>query len=352
MGRAHIENHRLQLEDGRDIGYSIWGDPRGMPVLFGHGTPGSRRDRYYPGLDDQEWLLRRRVRFIGVDRPGYGYSDPWPEASLLDCAGDLVRVADHFGLERFAALGTSGGGPYVLALGALEPERVRGVAIVSGVGPVDRPDALEGMSEGNVAEFTMAMESPEELAAALGDAARALRDDPEGAIAALLEELPEVDRRMFERPDFWAILIESLTEAVRQGATGWAYDDLRLVRPWPFRLDEIEVEVRLYHGEEDVLVPPKHAKLLAEGLRGSRLHMYPGEGHLSVGRHISEVVETLLATQPDRRCARQQRPSEPVFTRVRGRIILRSSGVGILRSSHSPGPTPLSVPTHYPAPYQ
>ena len=57
---------------------------------------------------------------------------------------------------------------------------------------------------------------------------------------------------MFERPDFWAILIESLTEAVRQGATGWTDDDLRLVRSWPFGLDEIGVEVRLYHGEEDV----------------------------------------------------------------------------------------------------
>jgi pimeloyl-ACP methyl ester carboxylesterase len=99
---------------------------------------------------------------------------------------------------------------------------------------------------------------------------------------------------MFERPDFWAILIESLTEAVRQGEVGWTDDDLRLVRPWPFRLDEIGVEVSLYHGEEDVLVPPKHAELLAEGLRGSRLHMYPDEGHLSVGRHIGEVVETLL----------------------------------------------------------
>jgi pimeloyl-ACP methyl ester carboxylesterase len=295
VGRASKEDHRLRLEDGRDIGYSSWGDPAGMPVLFGHGTPGSRRDRYYPGLDDQEWLLRRRVRFIGVDRPGYGYSDPWPEAGLLDCAWDLARVADHLGLQHFWALGTSGGGPYVLALGALEPERVRGVAIVSGVGPVDRPGALDGMSEGNVAEFTMALESPGELAAALGDAARALRDDPEGAIAALLEELPEVDRRMFERPGFWAILKESLTEAVRQGATGWVDDDLRLVRPWPFRLDEIVVEVRLDHGEEDVLVPPEHAKLLAEGLRGSRLHMYPGEGHLSVGRHIGEVVEDLLA---------------------------------------------------------
>ena len=174
---------------------------------------------------------------------------------------------------------------------------MKGVAVVSGVGPVDeRPDALEGMSEGNVAEFTMAMESPQELAAVLGDAARALRDDPEGAIAELLEELPEADRQMFERPDIWAILNESLTEALRQGATGWVDDDVRLVRPWPFSLDEIGVEVRLYHGEEDVLVPPKHAKLLAEGLRKSRLHMYPGEGHLSVGRHIGEVVETLLAS--------------------------------------------------------
>jgi len=76
VGRAHVDEHRLRLEDERTIGYSGWGDPGGLPVLFGHGTPGSRRDRYYPGLDDQEWLLRRRVRFIGVDRPGYGYSDP------------------------------------------------------------------------------------------------------------------------------------------------------------------------------------------------------------------------------------------------------------------------------------
>ena len=87
MGRARIEDHRLRLEDGRTIGYSGWGDPAGMPVLFGHGTPGSRRDRYYPGLDDQEWLLRRRVRFIGVDRPGYGYSDPWPEPDCSTAPG-------------------------------------------------------------------------------------------------------------------------------------------------------------------------------------------------------------------------------------------------------------------------
>lgn len=72
-------------------------------MFFGHGTPGSRLDRY-PSLDDPEWLRQRRLRFIGVDRPGYGYSDPWPRASLLDCAEDFVRVADCLGLECFAEL--------------------------------------------------------------------------------------------------------------------------------------------------------------------------------------------------------------------------------------------------------
>jgi len=107
MAPIPTDDHLLELEDGRNVGYATWGHPDGRPVFIGHGTPGSRLDRYAP-LDDPEWVRRRRVRFVGVDRPGYGYSDPWPQASLLDCAGDFVRVADDLGLERFAALGASG----------------------------------------------------------------------------------------------------------------------------------------------------------------------------------------------------------------------------------------------------
>ena len=132
-----------------------------MPVFIGHGTPGSRLDRY-AALDDPGWVSRRGVRFVGVDRPGYGYSDPWPEASLLECAGDFVRVADDLGIERFAALGVSGGAPYVIALGALAPKRISRIAVVSGAGV--------GMDE---------EEAPEELAAELGEEARMLRESPD-----------------------------------------------------------------------------------------------------------------------------------------------------------------------------
>jgi pimeloyl-ACP methyl ester carboxylesterase len=295
MARTPTNDHRLELGDGRTIGYATWGDPEWTPVFIGHGTPGSRL-ALSPGLDDPEWLRQQRLRFVGVDRPGYGYSDPWAEASLLDCAEDLVRVADDLDLERFAALGISGGAPYVLALGALVPERLRGVAIVSGLGMLDRPGALEGMAEGNIEETKMAREAPDELATAHGEDARAIREDPEGIFAGLAGELPEVDRQMLERPEVRAFLTETFQEAVRQGARGWIDDDLRQVRPWPFRLEEIGgVEVRIHHGEADTLVPAHHAKHLAEGIPGSRLQLYPDEGHLSFDRHLKQIVQALLA---------------------------------------------------------
>ncbi len=278
MGRVPSDDPLLELDDGRTIGYATWGVPDGTHVFIGHGTPGSRLDRY-AGLDDPEWVRRRRARLVGVDRPGYGYSDPWPEANLLDCAGDFVRVANDLGLERFAALGVSGGAPYVIAIGALAPERVVRLAVVCG--------ADVGMDE---------EETPEELAAELVEEARMLRENPEEWYAGFAAEFSEVDRWVLQRPEVRAIAIEMFQEAVRQGAVGWVDDVLRLGRPWPFRLDEIGAEVSFHYGEEDTNVPLQHAKELAEEIPGSRLRLYSGEGHISIlDRPIKKIVETLLA---------------------------------------------------------
>jgi pimeloyl-ACP methyl ester carboxylesterase len=296
VARVTGEDHLLELDDGRTVGYATWGNPDGTPVFIVHGTPGSRLV-LFPGLDDPGWLDRRRLRFVGVDRPGYGYSDPWTEANLLDCAEDLVRVADDLGLGRFSALGFSGGGPYAIALGALAPERVGVVAVVGGLGMLDRPDAYEGMDEENVADFEMARQSPERLAIEIDEAARGLREGSWGSASEISEKLPEADLRILELPDAQTYFFGPSEEVVRHGAAGWIDDHLRLVKPWPFRLDDIVgVDVLIYHGEADVLVPAQHAKHLAGGITGSRLRLYPGEGHFSIDGHIKGIVETLLTT--------------------------------------------------------
>src|ERR671920_197193 len=226
MARIPIDDRLLELDNGRTVGYATWGEADGWPVFIGHGTPGSRLERYAP-LDDPEWIRRLRVRFVGVDRPGYGYSDPWPEASLLDCAKDFVRVANELGLERFRALGASAGAPYVIALGALVPERVVRIAVVSGAAEI-------GLDE---------EETAEELAAELGEEARMLREERDEWYAGFVAEVTEVDHRVLERSEVRAITIGMFQEAVRQGAVGWVDDVVRLGRPWPFRLDEVVADV-------------------------------------------------------------------------------------------------------------
>ena len=139
-------------------------------------------------------------------------------------------------------------------------------------------------------------ETVEELAAELGEEARMLREEPDEWYAGFVAEVTEVDRRVLERSEVRAITIEMFQEAVRQGAVGWADDVVRLGRPWPFLLDEVVAEVRFHHGEDDTNVPPQHAKELAERIPGSRLLMYPGEGHISVfDNPVKGIVETLLA---------------------------------------------------------
>ena len=106
-----------------------------------------------------------------------------------------------------------------------------------------------------------------------------------------------MDLRILDHPEAQTYFFGPSEEVVRQGAAGWIDDLLCLVNPWPFQLGEIVgVDVLIYHGEADVLVPAQHAKHLAEGISGSSLRLYRGEGHFSIDRYIKEIVEALLTT--------------------------------------------------------
>ena len=52
----------------------------------------------------------------------------------------MAAVADALGIDRFAVLGHSGGGPHALACGALLPDRVLAVVSVSAPAPPGAQD--------------------------------------------------------------------------------------------------------------------------------------------------------------------------------------------------------------------
>ncbi len=237
---------------------------------------------------------------MSYDRPGYGGSDPAPGRTVASVAGDVTVVADTLGLERFSVFGVSGGGPHALACGALLHGRVERVAVRCGVAPFDDPefDALEGIAEINVREVTAARAGEDASEKVLGPIAEAIALDPAGMMDEVTHEVPDVDKQHLARPEVRAVIGESMAEAVRQGARGWVEDDLAFVAPWGFDLADVQVEVRLWQGELDVLVPRSHGEYLARKLpersvrarlRVRPLDARPGAGRaaLACGRGLS-----------------------------------------------------------------
>jgi pimeloyl-ACP methyl ester carboxylesterase len=122
-----VGSESVELNDGRRIGYAVYGATDGRPVMFFSGTPGSRLDARVGGagaVADQ-----RGVRLVVVERPGYGLSDRKPGRRVVDWPDDVRQVADRLGLERFSAYGYSGGGPHALACAARLGDRVTAVAV-------------------------------------------------------------------------------------------------------------------------------------------------------------------------------------------------------------------------------
>src|SRR5688572_25020444 len=131
----------VRVRDGRKLGIAEFGTPDGQPIVWLHGTPGARRQ-----IPDEARKLAdaRGLRIIGIDRPGVGLSTTHLYENIFDFTTDLEMVVDQLGIERFATVGLSGGGPYAMAAAAAMPGRVPAVGVLGGVVPSVGPDAPPG----------------------------------------------------------------------------------------------------------------------------------------------------------------------------------------------------------------
>ncbi len=253
----------LELPDGRTLAYAEWGDPDGRPIINCHGTPGCRLNRH----PNQELVRSTGARIISFDRPGYGRSTRLPGRRVADVAGDVARLADHLGLDRFAVVGGSGGGPHALAIAAALADRVTRVASVVGIAPYDvlGEDWFTGMDPLNVKEFGWALEGEQVLVEQLTreDAAMRARvaEDPSNVLGDF--DLPETDRVVLRRSDVATVIRESTAEQSANGVWGWVDDDLAFTQPWGFDPATVEVPAAVWWGAADVLVPPQHGEWIA-----------------------------------------------------------------------------------------
>lgn len=275
-----VREFDLQLTDGRTLhAYDTGADgDSGRPAVFWHhGTPniGAPPSPLFPAA------ARLGIRWVSFDRPGYGGSTPLLGRDVASAATCVSSVADALGIDRFAVMGHSGGGPHALACAALLPDRVIAAVSAAGLAPFDAEglDWFVGMAPSGEASLR---------AAAGGRAAKeryeasAPEDDP-GFIKA--------DHAALEGE--WSWVMDVVRPALAAGPGGLIDDDLAYVAPWGFAPAQVTAPLLLLHGGRDRIVPSAHSEWLARRCPSAELRLFPDDGHISILNAATGAMEWL-----------------------------------------------------------
>jgi pimeloyl-ACP methyl ester carboxylesterase len=261
-----------------------------MPLFFFHGMPGSRL--FHP---HDEITREMGIRLIAVERPGYGESTFQPGRRILDWPVDVAALANSLRIDTFAISGHSGGGPYALACAYSLPERVRLAVPICGAGPVEAPHATDGMEMTNRFGFQLGRYIP--WPAWHGLVRLVYRKKMPALMSAGTKKRsprPPADEALWNLLDVREHCIASEAEGFRPGLQGFAWDTRLLTRPWGFRLEDIRVPVRLWHGTADTMTPFPMARYVASHIPGCKPTFCKNEAHLLIFPHWRDILSQII----------------------------------------------------------
>ena len=283
----------ITLRDNRILSYAEYGNPDGTPVFFFHGAPGSRLLR-----PSDEVTARLGVHLITTDRPGFGLSTYKHGRRIMDWPEDIRLLADSLSVDTFFIAGYSGGGPYALACAYALPDRIRGTAILSGVGPAGAEEDLNSMTPLHRLAFSIGRYVPWPIWRLLvWYLFRMGHDNPAYLFERGAGKRPAADTRVLNEPGVLEMYYASHSEAFRQGTRGFALEARLVTRPWGFNLEAIRVPVQVWHGTADIDASVTMGKVVASRIPNNRLTICPDEGHQLLFPHWEEILNMLIKSE-------------------------------------------------------
>jgi pimeloyl-ACP methyl ester carboxylesterase len=292
----------IDLPDGRVIEYWDGGDPAGYPVILHPGTPETR----VMGRWAHDAAVGAGVRLVAVDRPGYGGSTSVTNPSLMRTGLDTAALAEGIGVQVYAVVGLSGGGPFAMATAVADPGHVRALGVVGGIAPWR---LLEDDSRDPTGSKCLDLHDGGDVAGAWDCMSR----DAASAYAGLatLDDAARADvilarigagSRVADDPAYRAIWADNLRVVV-SNLDGSTFDNIAWGAKWDVDPSDVVAPTRLWYGELDLQCPLDHGRWYADGISHAELVVLPGERHVDViDGHWPEVLSGLVSLwrQPSR----------------------------------------------------
>ena len=226
----------------------------GPLVVFLHGIGGDRSH-----WDEQLAAFAPEFTACAPDTRGYGDSDDYDgPLAFADLAGEVLRVIDHFGAARAHLVGLSLGGRVARDLCLRHPGRVATLVLCNTHAGFDalapeQVDAFIRSRQGPLLEGKTPREIAPDLAhGVLGKSASAR------ARERLLASLGALRKSVY---------LKTLEASVREDRGA--------------QVERIAVPTLVVTGDEDTVYPPATAEAMARRIRGARLAVIAGAGHVS-----------------------------------------------------------------------
>ena len=261
----------IALVGDTEIAYDDVGS--GLPVVFLHAFPLNRTM-----WDPQVTALVGESRCIALDLRGLGESTGGGPYSMDRYADDVAAVLDTLRIPHAVVVGLSMGGYIAFAFWRRHRERVRAMVLSNTRATADMEETIARRRQlieiANTQGSTGVANA--QIAGLVGKTTRERRPDIYDAMHRMIAQAPTdgvigAIHALIERPDSTATC-----------AT-------------------IDVPTLIIGGDEDVLTPPKEASKLSAAIRGSRLEVLQGAGHLSnverpaaFNTVVSEFLASLL----------------------------------------------------------
>lgn len=241
----------IALVGDTEIAYDDVGS--GLPVVFLHAFPLNRTM-----WDPQVGALVGECRCIAIDFRGLGESKGGEPYSMDRYADDVAGVLDTLQIERAVIVGLSMGGYVAFAFWRRHQHRVRALVLADTRATADTEEAAERRRD------------LIEVAKTQGSTGVA-----NAQIAGLVGKTTRD-----KRPDIYDAMHRMIAQEPVDGVIGGLH--ALLVRPDSTpTCATIDVPTLVIVGDEDAITPAKEAKKLEGSIRGARLEILKGAGHLS-----------------------------------------------------------------------
>ena len=261
--------------------YHEAGHPGGRPLLLLHGSgPGVTGWRNF-GANLP--LLAQHFRCLVLELPGFGVSDPTDQHPMAAALPAVERFLDGLGLDQVDVIGNSMGGVVSTRLAIQQPDRLRRMVTVGGMGrAILSPSPGEGLNL--LMEFTEAP-SRERLVAWLNSMVHDRSLVTEELIEQRWAQATEPSTLAAARRMYSRAAMEAMTKAAEASPEP----------PYWALLHRIRARTLLTWGRDDRVSPVDMALLPMRMIPDVELHVLPNCGHWAMIEQKSAWEAVVLA---------------------------------------------------------